>query len=70
MTFAVCQSSGVVEVERDLLKMIVNMGTISFEKSFSVRDRISSGPAALWGFRSQRSFSTPCTVIVMFCISG
>ena len=43
------QSSGVVEMERDLLKMIVNMGASSVDKSFSVRDRISSEPAAYMG---------------------
>ena len=45
-TLAVRQSSGIVELDNDLLKMMVRTGAISVAKSFSVRGSIASGTAA------------------------
>ena len=64
------QSSGIVELDNDLLKMKVRTGAISVVRSFSVRGSIASGPAAMCGFRFSSSFSTPGTVTVIFCICG
>ena len=70
VTLAVRQSSGIVELDNDLLKMKVRTGAISVAKSFSVCGSMASGPAALCGFRFSSSFSTPGTVTVIFCICG
>ena len=70
VTLAVRQSSGIVELDNDLLKMKVRTGPISDAKSFSVRGSIAPGPAALYGFRFSSNCSTPGTVTVIFCICG
>ena len=64
LRLAVRQSSGIVELDNDLLKMKVRTGAISVAKSFSVRGSMASGPAALYdfGFRFNSSCSTPGTV--------
>ena len=66
-TLAVRQSSGVVELDNDLLKTKVRTGAISVAKSVSVRGSMASGPAALYGFRFNSSCSTPGTVTVIVC---
>ena len=65
---AVCQSSGIVELDNDLLKMKVRTGAISDAKSISMLGSMVSGPAALYGFIFSSNCSTPGTVI--FCICG
>ena len=65
-----CQSSGIVELDNDLLKMKVRIGAISVAKYFSVCGSMSSGPAALYDFRFSISCSIPGTVTVIFCICG
>ena len=55
------QSSGIVELDNDLLKMKVRTGAISVAKSVSVRGSMASGPAALCGFRFSSSCSTGST---------
>ena len=68
MTLALRQSSGMSDVDNDLLKMVVNTGAISVGKSFSVRGRMASGPAALCVFSPSNSFCTPAVEIVILGI--
>ncbi len=68
VTLAVRQSSGIVELDNDLLKMKVRTGAISVAKYVSVRGSMASGPAALYGFRFSSSCPTSGTVTVVFCI--
>ena len=67
---AVGQSSGIVELDNDLLKMKVRIGAISVAKYFSVRGSMASGPAALYSFKFSSSCSRQGTVTVIFCICG
>ena len=64
------QSSGIVELDNDLLKMKVRTGAISVAKSFRVRGSMAPGPAALYGFRFSSRCSSPGTVTVIFFICG
>ena len=54
----------------DLLKMVVNTGhgAISVAKSFSVRGRMASGPAALCVFSPSNSCCTPAVEIIILGI--
>ena len=58
-TFAIFQISGRVEVSRDFWKSFVAIGASSWWTFLRTTGLIWSGPAALCGFRSLSSFSTP-----------
>ena len=64
------ESSGIVELANDLLKMMVRTGATSVAKSCSVRGSITSGPASLYGFIFSNICSTSGNVTLMLCISG
>ena len=55
-TWAVLQSDGTIPVVTDLLNNMVRIGAISTESSFKSFGLISSGPAALDGFKLHKVF--------------
>ena len=64
-TLAVLQSAGTTSVVREDLKSTVNAGASSEESSFRSLGLIPSGPGALLGFKSFKSFFTPASVMLM-----
>ena len=69
-TFAVFQSDGTWPESIDFWKMSCSIGAIVGASCLRTLGCSSSGPIALWIFRSLSSFSTPSTDIWMSLISG
>ena len=59
LTFALVQSEGNTPVARDLSNISWMTGAISFLRSLSTEGLISSGAAALSGFKFDRSLTIP-----------
>ena len=55
---------------REALNNSVIASVTSFEVSFNILAGISSGPLALYTFKSSRSFFTPSIIIVILSISN
>ena len=64
------QSSGTWTVDSEVLNIIYKMGEISRLSSFKTVGVIESGPAALCGFRFERSFSMPGADVCIFGMEG
>jgi hypothetical protein len=56
---------GTTPDSRDISKIIVKIGAISVASSLSTLGLISSGPAALFGFKFRRSLAMPSQVMVI-----
>ena len=63
---AFLQSAGTQPVSRDVWNIFVKTGEISSAATFYMYVGMLSGPEALCGFKSRRSFATPFGLTMIF----